>query len=218
MKNIRIRVTSASKVVVSAPFHISERRVHTFVDAHQNFVLKKLEEFNEQRKRFYPNQYQNGDSFWFLGSEIKMHIVVSQRQKVEFTNGQLTLYVSEYTDLQSRKDMFIKWYKNQAKRIFNRRVNMLLPQFSHFAPQDVKVSVRNMLTRWGSINSKRHTMSLTVHLLRCEVELIDYVIMHELCHFSHNNHSKAFYNQLDRHCSDRKLLDKRLKEYGLIDF
>lgn len=218
MKNIRIRITGSSKVVVSAPYRTSEHRIHSFVESHQNFILAKLEEFNTQRKIFYPVQYQQGDTFWYLGKETRLKVVTSEHNKIEFRDGYLTIYAPAQADLRTRKDLFIKWYRNQAKKIFSQRVEALLPQFSDFAPKAVRVSIRNMLTRWGSINAKRHTMSLSVHLLRCEEKLIDYIIMHELCHFAHGEHSKAFYKELDKHCLNRKQMDKRLKEYGLVDF
>lgn len=218
MKNIRIRITGSCKVVVSAPYRTSEHRIHSFVESQQNFILAKLEEFNQQRKRFYPDQYKNGDSFWYLGKETRLYVVTSELKKTEFHNEYLTIYAPVQADLRFRKDMFIKWYKNQANKIFNLRLQALLPEFSDYISQEVRISIRNMLTRWGSINAKRHTMSLSVHLLRCEETLIDYIIMHELCHFAHGDHSKAFYQDLDRHCANRKQMDKRLKEYGLVDF
>ena len=80
------------------------------------------------------------------------------------------------------------------------------------------LSVRRMLTRWGSINPARRRLSLSVHLVRCETELIDYVIRHELCHLRISGHSIGFYRALGAYYPNRADMDKRLKTYGLVDF
>lgn len=132
--------------------------------------------------------------------------------------GELALYVPEGSVLDKRKAVFTRWAKKQALSVFSERARYLFPLFSDVIKKDIKISVRNMLTRWGSINIVRQTISLSVHLLRCEPELIDYIITHELCHLKYRNHSKAFYKELERFFPDRKVLDKKLNEYGLVDF
>ena len=110
------------------------------------------------------------------------------------------------------------WMERHAKKAFSARAQAILPRFPHLIEYDIRISVRNMLTRWGSVNTKRHTISLTVHLLRCEEALIDYVIMHEFCHYTHANHSRAFYEELSKHCTNRKLFDKKTKWIWLNRF
>ena len=82
----------------------------------------------------------------------------------------------------------------------------------------MRLTVRAMTTRWGSINPRRRTMSLSVHLLRCDVALIDYVITHELCHLACPRHSAAFYAALEARCPGRAQYDAALEAYGLVGF
>ncbi len=218
MKNIRIRVTGASKVIVSAPFHTPESRIHQFVSQNEDFIQKKLKNNAEKRNLYYPVKYLSGDTFWYLGEKTQLFVIWTDQTSAVYRDGSLTLFVPEGSDLRFRKALFILWMERTAKNVFTESIKEIFPEFSHIIKNDVRVTVKNMLTRWGSINTKRHSVSLSVHLLRCEPELIDYVIMHELCHFVYGNHSKAFYAELDKHCENRKQLDKRLENYGLIDF
>ena len=112
--------------------------------------------------------------------------------------------------------LFMRWARTEATRVFTQRLALLLPQFSRM--NAMRLCVRDMTTRWGSINVKRCSMSLSVHLLRCDIELIDYVITHELCHLAYPRHTPAFYTALEAHYPHRKQLDKRLKDYGLAGF
>lgn len=218
MKNIRIRVTPASKVEVSAPHHTPDENIRAFVFQNAAFIRDKLDGMDALRQKYYPQLYRTGDTFWYLGQTMPLTVVVSKQTKAVLETGGLSLYVPGDADVRYRKALFILWMERQADKVFTECAQAIFPQFRHLADKDVRLSVKNMLTRWGSINPRRHTVSLSVHLLRCEVELIDYVITHELCHFAHGNHSKAFYKELDVYCPNRRELDKRLKEYGLIDF
>ena len=74
-----------------------------------------------------------------------------------------------------------------------------------------------MRTRWGVCNTRTNTITLNSELLKKEIELIDYVIIHEMCHFFEQNHSKQFWNLVSMACPDYKEKRKKLlTEYPLI--
>ena len=218
MRNIRIRVTGASKVVVSAPYHSSENSIHQAILANGAFILQEINEFNHKRNLYYPKRYLSGDHFWYLGEKTPLIVTVSGQTSASHEDNMLVLHVPKNADYRYRKALFILWMERQAKGVFAERLEAISKKFPTLALQNVRLTVKNMLTRWGSINTQRQSIHLTVHLLRCEPELIDYVIIHELCHFRHNNHSKAFYEVLSEYCPNRKQLDKKLRDYSLIDF
>ena len=189
-----------------------------FVRQNAEFIAERKKEVAALRAKYYPAGYKTGDTFWYLGELAALTVVVSRQTKAVMEEGGLKLMVPGDADYKYRKALFILWEERQAEKVFTERAAAIFPKFRHLATRDVRVSVKNMLTRWGSVNTKRHTISFTVHLLRCEPEVIDYVITHELCHFVHRNHSRAFYAELDAHFPNRKAMDKRLREYGLVDF
>jgi hypothetical protein len=79
-----------------------------------------------------------------------------------------------------------------------------------------KVSVRNQTTLWGSC-SARNNISLNINLLRLPADLRDYVILHELVHTRHKNHSKAFWRELDRLVGHARQFQRHLRAYRLGD-
>ena len=213
MKHIRIRVTGGKRVVVSAPYRCGERVIHAFVRDNEAFIRNRLCALEAQRREHYPAVYANGNSFSFLGERALLHVVPSIKASSVFKNGVLELRVPKGA---CPKAQFIRWMSRQARSLFAERLACLSPRFSN--ADGLAISVKRMLTRWGSINTVRRRLSLSVHMMRCDVELIDYVIAHELCHLACLSHSPAFYHALSQHFPHRKALDKRLEDFGLVDF
>ena len=90
-------------------------------------------------------------------------------------------------------------------------------QVAHYAAlMDIdfgNVTIRNQTTRWGSCSSKKN-LNFNVFLMLASKEVIDSVIVHELCHIRHMNHSKAFYDEVLKFCPDYRKWDAWLKENG----
>jgi len=212
MKNMRIRVKGDGCVAVSAPFCVSENHIKDFVFQNAAFIVQRQQHIEAQRQRSYPASYENGDSFLFLGRRIGLKVERAENQSAVNIENLLVLRVPEHMDA---KQVFSKWMARMARSVFAERIAKAAPLFGE---KGISLSVRSMLTRWGSINTRRRRMSLTVHLLRCEMELIDYVIVHELCHLQNARHGRKFYSTLERHYPNRRALDKRLKQFGLVDF
>ncbi len=212
VRSIRIRVTGDGLVVVSAPTYISNLSIRAFITKNSAIILKRKREIEEKRRQGYPALYKDGDAFLYLGNRMTLKVIESKKADVKMDKGLVILYVPKNM---TAREVFIRWASNTALAVFSQRASVFA---SAFADHDIKISVRNMLTRWGSINTQRQTMSLSVHLLRCETCLIDYVIVHELCHLVYPRHTKAFYGELEKWFPDRKHYDKKLLEYGLVGF
>lgn len=215
IKSIRIRVTGASEIIVSAPRHTAQSRIDGFIGENIDKIYSNLKTINNKRQRYYPVDYQSGETFWHLGNKIRLKVAASGRARTEYADGTLIMHVPGDYDKVQKRALFMRWSKKTADAFFSRRLDKLLPLFT---AGEFRITAKNMLTRWGSINPVKRTISLSVHLLRCEPLLIDYIITHELCHLRHMDHSKAFYRELERCFPDRKKIDKRLNEYGLVDF
>lgn len=91
---------------------------------------------------------------------------------------------------------FDKWYKKECERVFSIRINDWLPYFDNIP--DFGMKVRCMTSRWGVNNVTKRIITLNTELLKKDIALIDYVIVHELCHFYEANHSKRFWDQVGK--------------------
>lgn len=104
-----------------------------------------------------------------------------------------------------------RWQEREAKRYLTERARALSNQTGLSVR---RLSFRKQRSRWGSCNH-RGDLSLNLSLIALAPELIDYVIVHELSHTRHMNHSRAFWREVERHCPSAKRLDSALRKKGL---
>lgn len=104
------------------------------------------------------------------------------------------------------------FYKNEAKSI----ILPIVEQYKKIMNVDLnKISFRKNKTRWGSCSSKNN-ISLNTNLVKLPIELIKYVVVHELAHIRHKHHKKQFWDECEKYMPDSKFLDKQLKDYSCL--
>lgn len=103
-----------------------------------------------------------------------------------------------------------KFLTYQCQVVFNSRLERLKIQFENLP--DFRLRIRKMSTRWGVCNKSSMTVTLNSELIKKDVSLIDYVIIHELCHFKYMNHSSEFWMEVEKYYPYHKLARRMLKE------
>ena len=104
-----------------------------------------------------------------------------------------------------------KWYKKKAMELFKIYLDEAYFVFDEDIPYP-KLKVRLMKTRWGVCNKKDDSVTLNLELIKKDPVFLNYVIVHELSHFVHFDHSKAFWSTVEKYCPDYKNVRKKLKE------
>ena len=103
-----------------------------------------------------------------------------------------------------------KFLSYECKVIFNSRLERIKPQFDYLP--EFKLRIRKMTSRWGVCNIGSMTVTLNSELIKKDVSLIDYVIIHELCHFKHMNHGTEYWKEVEKYYPYHKMARKMLKE------
>ena len=127
---------------------------------------------------------------------------------LDFLFGRKVVVRKKRTKVKSPK---IEALRKEAKKILPARLKELAD--SHGFKYN-RVGIRNAKTRWGSCSWKNN-INLNMHLIKLSDDLIDYVILHELCHTIEKNHSQKFWTLLEKHLPDAKLRRKKLKKVYL---
>lgn len=153
--------------------------------------------------------FHKAEHFFLFGK--KMTVVIQSdlflmKYRVEIKNEKLTFHVPEMNTL-TVPELFDKYLKHVALKYLVERTRQLSTQFSFNVS---KISVRGQSTRWGSC-SRRANISLNYLLLKFRREVIDYVIIHELCHLRQMNHSRRFWDEVAVILPDYKKLKNELK-------
>lgn len=109
-----------------------------------------------------------------------------------------------------------KNYKELSKNALDEIIKIFNYYKTIFNKNSTILKFRKMKTRWGVCHISKNYISLTTYLIHVPKELIEYVIIHEFCHFKYPNHSKQFYQEISKYCLDYKQRVKKLKEFSNV--
>lgn len=206
IKNMYILIRNG-KVIVKAPNNISENRIKDFINSKEDWINKKLKEF--EKKSFKEKSYVSGEVFKVLGNDYILNIEYGDFEKasVNLDNGYINICVSENCETVKIKELIEKMYYKIALMIVDKSVKMWKSTLK-IAP-DVVV-IKKLKTAWGKCNSKRK-ITINPDLMKYDQRVVDYVVLHEFCHLRYMNHSKDFWNMVSKYMPDYKLLRNELK-------
>ncbi len=211
VKNINLRIKSDGSITVSANRRVSAKRIDEFVLSKGKFILEALERFKERKADSpKPKEYVTGEEFAFLGKFRVLHVVESVKDEVLFNENNIYLKVKDASDLSRKKNLLQKWKRNMCKAVFTKIAINMHKHFQHLPFPEIKI--RSMKSRWGSCRPLKAVITLNDKLIETPIECIEYVVLHEFCHFIHPNHSKDFYNLMDKLMPDRKSRKKLLEK------
>lgn len=158
-----------------------------------------------------PRNYINGETHLYLGRQYKLRIEQAPINEVKLFRGRLLVYKKANS---STKNLLSRWYREKAIEHFEESLKKIVPLFSRHNIHQPELQIRQMPTRWGSCTSKGKVI-LNPELIKAPKGSIEYVIIHELCHLIHHNHTRAFYELQQTIMPDWKKWKERL-EHSLV--
>ena len=191
-KNTYIKIKDDMTIYVTTNYLTSKREVKVILDNEKDFLRKAL---SRTRKKL-----EKEELFYYLGK--KYDIILVPFENTEVSNGKI--FVKDEKTLE-------KWLKKETKRIFTERLEYNYNLFDEDIPFP-KLKIRSMKTRWGVCNKRDNSVTLNSKLIKYSLHEIDYVIIHELSHFVHFDHSKEFWETVRMHMPDYKKSILILKE------
>lgn len=196
-RHMHLTVRPDGRVRVTCNKRCSRRDILAFVEESRPFIEKRTLEIEQLRKRFPPKQMLSGESFLFLGRRLQLSLVWTWNDRIKITPGETEIEMSAplTSTFEARADAMRAFYRRQARLHLLERVQVLAPQMGLFPKE---VSIRGQTTRWGSY-SGRGEISLNMKLMCAPESVIDYVIVHELAHIEHMNHSPNFWGLVAKH-------------------
>ena len=205
-KTLALIVQTNGRVVVRAPLRTSQKIIDAFVSSKHEWIEKTRVIQLERGKKYPIRHFISGEQFWYLGKQYPLHIVEKQKPALQFKLG----FLLDQKSLPLAKKRFVDWYRDQARLYLSERVNHYAA-LHQFAYQQIKIT--SARTRWGSC-SGRGTISFTWRLMMAPPDIIDYVIIHELSHTVHHNHSRDFWALVGKLLPDYAAKRKWLNQNG----
>jgi predicted metal-dependent hydrolase len=194
------------EVVLSVPKFVTDSEIDNIIERKINWIRNKLaiEKTNSSNIK---RKYENGEKFLYFGSEYLLKIKHSNKDNVYLDNNIMIVEVRNNSKAAHIRNMLKNWYIDESKKYLIKTTN--------YYEILIGVSVNKLIfgkykSKWGSCNSKK-TISYDWRIIMAPLEVIHYLIIHELCHIKHLNHSNDFWKTVEKYMANYKLQKKWLK-------
>jgi len=206
-KSLRITVTPEAQVLVNAPLNATQEKIQEKILKRAPWILKQQSYFLSFQPRVTEKYYVSGETHLYLGRQYQLKITDSKEEKVKLSGGFLIVLTSEKS---KAKALLNEWYLNHARVQFEKIAKPFVDRFQlqHKTPDSL--ILRNMPLRWGSCTPKGKIL-LNPELIKAPKGCIEYVIVHELCHLVHRDHSSAFFQLQIRYMPDWERWKEKLE-------
>lgn len=197
VKNLNLRIRRDGSVFVSAHPAISVERIDAFVAGKGGYIRSAQKRFQEMAQYApKPKQYVSGETFYLLGRGVRLSVEKDVRDAISNDGVYLHLQTKDPDDFSKKQRLVTAYLDEQCHAVFSEILSEIYPIFQKYGIPMPALRIRNMETRWGSCLAQKGIITLNKRLLEAPRHCIEYVVMHELCHFLHPDHSKHFYTFL----------------------
>jgi predicted metal-dependent hydrolase len=210
-KTLAIYVRSDGSIEVRAPKNLSLIFIQKFVDSKADWITNKRSKLQSRASSRTLNGYANGSRVWLLGQALTLEYTSVNNNQIKVSGNKLVIPARLQPEIDRK---LIEFYRENARRVFTERVE-------YFAKQNglryAGIRINSARTRWGSCGAKNQ-LNFPYRLVMAPLEIIDYVVVHELAHTVERNHGPAFWAKVAYFLPDYKVRRKWLKTNGhLLD-
>lgn len=205
-RTMSLEITKEGRVVIRAPYLFPERKIVKFVNEKDTWIKKKQAILKKRVVDKPKRQFLAGENFLYLGKNYGLLLVMRKRPP---------LVLTDYFELSASQRhrapaIFTHWYIERAKAV-------ITPIVNRFAEDNTlmykKIRFSGARTRWGSCTNRGH-LSFSWRLVMAPEEVVTYVVVHELAHLVHHNHSKRFWKLVEKMNPSFKQQRRWLRENG----
>ncbi len=203
VKNLILKIRPNGDIEIVAPKKVSEIYIKEFLERKKSWIEKKLFEIAKKQKNNI--SYSNGDKIFYLGKEYNFFLEKSENDYIKMEDSSITLFTKFPDDFQMKKEIINSWYREEGKKVF---IPVLKKYLTLTGKKIEKVTIKTLKSNWGSCNYKRGYINLNSEMMKRDIKFIEYVILHEIAHLEHPNHSRKFYEYIEKFMPDWKIRKK----------
>lgn len=209
-RTLGITVNPDSSLTVSAPHDATEDAILDRLRRRGPWILRARRDFDALRPRTPPRRYLSGETHWFLGREYRLRVDPALPAGVTLTATHLIVGGLDDDEPSRVRNRVQNWYQREGRKVMIDRLDAVLKTFPCPGARP-RLIVRPMEKRWGSLTPGGRSLLLNRRLAEVDVRIIDYVILHELCHLVHANHGVDFFKLLSDRMPDWAARKARLE-------
>jgi len=187
-KSLGITVTPDLEVLVKAPIDTPIEKVKEKIKKKAPWIIRQQSFFLVFHPKMTERKYVGGETHLYLGRQYRLKIIMEGTESVKFKGK----FIEVTTPDKARvKQLVSDWYLLNAKKKLHAIALELIEKFKKYNVEPTSIVLREMPTRWGSCTSKGKII-LNPELIKAPKGCIEYVIIHELCHLVHHDHTQKF--------------------------
>lgn len=203
-KTVSLEITQDAKLIVRAPHNMSKSLILKAVGGRADWIEAKQRQAQARIMLYPPIQGVEGETIWYLGKGYRLKFT----EHVLFPEIRENCLVFPLSQQMYAVSAIISWYKQQARSIITGRVNLYAGIYSLAYKS---LGITSAKKRWGSCGTDR-SLNFSWRLVMAPMRAIDYVVVHELAHICHHDHSKDFWAKVSQMMPDYKIQKQWLCE------
>lgn len=235
-KTISLEINEKGEIILRMPRYTNDRQRDLFLSEHLSWIEEHLETVLEMQRKLPHRTYEDGTTIAYLGEEIPLKITdtdclsreeawdrasekaVTARWPEERHTGNVFLlpervdiyrYPGETAD--DIKDRLRIWYTDRFAFILKDRLKYYSAKLKVVYR---RVNIKQQKTRWGSCSS-RGSLNFNWLIVMAPPQALDYVVVHELCHLRHMDHSREFWKEVESVYPDYRRWDRWYRDHGM---
>lgn len=210
-KSLGIKVYPTGDVEVLAPIDTSSEAIEQRVLRRAQWIVRQQNYFKELGERSPEKRFISGESHYYLGRQFLLRVEEGKPNRVRYKGRYFEVIC---TPKSKAKELMKEWYRIHAKCKFAEYAEPIIARFEKYGVTPTSLYIQEMENRWGSCTPKGKII-LNTQLIRAPRPCIEYVITHELCHLLHPDHTKAFWELLQKEMPDWERWKNKLERFML---
>ena len=207
IKNFIIRIYPDLRIAVSVPLHASSKDIENFIQSKKEWIettLKKIEIAKENKNNLKENIIR------ILSKKIEKKIIESDLERIRLTDTSIYIYSKDIDNTKIEKKL-LEWKVEKLKVILDE----YLEKYTKLLNTNINYyQIKKLSSAWGIYHKKENYISFNFDLIEKNIDCIEYVVLHELCHIFYMNHQKDFWTLVEKYMPDYKIRRKNLKSFS----
>ena len=199
-------------ITVRPPLNLTPEQIDAVVESKRLWIYRNLAQWQELNASKVVREWVNGETFLYLGRAYRLALVAEQSCSLRLKAGRFYLHrrVIEQEGKAGAEKAFKAYFTDKGKQKFCDRVNYFAPKVG---VQVRGIKIKDLGYRWGSCGTKG-VLNFHWVCMMAPLKVIDYIVVHELCHLHHRNHNNAFWNEVDKVMPDYAERKEWLRKNG----
>ena len=206
IKNFIIRIYPDLRIAVSVPLHASSKDIENFIQSKKEWIettLNKIKMAKENKNNLKENTIK------ILGKDVEKKIIESDLERIRLTDTSIYIYSNDIDNAKIEKKL-LEWKVEKLKVILEE----YLEKYTKLLNTNINYyQIKKISSAWGIYHKKENYITFNFDLIEKDIECIEYVILHELCHIFYMNHQKNFWTLVEKYMPDYKIRRKNLKNF-----